>query len=125
GFTDRQLRPDEEQQLLDLGLGITNLVARVTASAAEVSLAELREGALRLERVVATARPGVVAVLGMGAYRRAWSRPTAELGLQPERLGGAEIFLLPNPSGLQARYQLAEMVALFSKLREVSGYSAR
>jgi TDG/mug DNA glycosylase family protein len=116
GFTDSVLLPAEQHTLPGLGIGITNLVGRVTAAASEFSVAELREGATELEAKVDTLRPRCVAVLGMQAYRTAFHRPHAAIGLQPERLGGALLWLLPNPSGLQAQYQLPEMSAMFSAL---------
>jgi double-stranded uracil-DNA glycosylase len=119
GFTPVQLSPFEERRLLDLGVGITNVVPRATAAASELSPDELRAGFERVAGLAAEFRPRVVAFLGMLAYRTARGRPRAGLGLQPEadRLGGADVWLLPNPSGLQARYQLEEMVALFVELR--------
>jgi len=121
GFTDRQLDPSEQHLLLGAGLGITNLVARATASATELELTELREGAARLDRRVRDLAPASVGFLGVLAYRRAFGRPRAEIGPQPEGLGGAAVWVLPNPSGLQARYQLPEMVKLWSDLREAVG----
>jgi double-stranded uracil-DNA glycosylase len=117
GLTDRLLRPDEQRQLLTFGIGITNLVERATTGADELSAGELRLGARRLEAKVDSLRPRVVAFLGMGAYRAAFSRPGAAVGRQDERLAGSVVWLLPNPSGLQARYQLPELVVLFSELR--------
>lgn len=117
GLTDRLLLPSEQGQLLAVGIGITNLVARATARADEISTYELRDGAVRLEQRVATLQPGMVAFLGMQAYRTAFRRPQATVGSQQEHLGSSAIWLLPNPSGLQARYQLPELVALFSELR--------
>jgi len=116
GFTESVLSPDEQHILPALGVGITNLVGRVTAAASELSVAELREGAVRLEAKVEKLRPRCVAVLGLQAYRTAFLRPEAVIGLQPERLGGALLWLLPNPSGLQARYQLPEMSEMFKSL---------
>ena len=117
GFTATQLSPFEERRLLDVGVGITNLVPRATAAAAELTPEELRAGLQRVESLARRFRPRVVAFLGMQAYRAASGRRGAELGLQPERLGDAALWLLPNPSGLQARYQLAEMVEMFVALR--------
>ena len=117
GFTDRPLTPAEQGLLLEYRLGVTNLVDRTTASAAEVSGAELAEGALRLSATVGRWRPAWVAVLGVLAYRRAFGRPRANIGPQEERIGSARIWVLPNTSGLQARYQLPEMVEMFSDLR--------
>jgi TDG/mug DNA glycosylase family protein len=122
GLTERQLDPTEQEQLLGAGIGITNLVARTTASAAEVDRAELEAGALRLEALAVAWRPRVVAVLGVLAYRQAFRRPNAVIGRQPGDLGPSELWVLPNPSGLQARYQLPEMVELFAALRGGRGH---
>ena len=116
GLTDRVLVPVEQDQLLGYGLGITNLVEATTASAAELSAADLRAGAPRLEAKAAALTPVCVAVLGMQAYRVAFGRPGAALGRQPERLGQSVLWLLPNPSGLQARYQLPEMTEMWAEL---------
>jgi TDG/mug DNA glycosylase family protein len=120
GFTDRQLSPFEERRLLDVGVGITNLVPRATAAASELTPAELRAGVQRVERLAREFAPAYVAFLGMLAYRTATGRRDAAIGLQPESMGGSRIWLLPNPSGLQARYQLAELVELFSELRRAA-----
>jgi TDG/mug DNA glycosylase family protein len=116
GFTDSVLLPAEQRILPGLGLGITNLVARVTAAASELTAAELREGATQLESKVGKLRPRCVAVLGLQAYRTAFLRPGAVIGPQPELLGGALLWLLPNPSGLQAHYQLPEMSEMYRSL---------
>jgi TDG/mug DNA glycosylase family protein len=121
GFTDRQLSPFEERSLLDVGVGITNLVARTTAAASELTPAELREGVRRVERLACEHAPAYVAFLGMLAYRTATGRRGATMGLQPERMCDSRLWLLPNPSGLQARYQLAELVELFAELRRAAG----
>jgi double-stranded uracil-DNA glycosylase len=120
GFTARIVAPWEERELLQLGLGITNLVARATATAAELVSAELVAGRRRLERKVARYRPAWVAVLGVGAYRAGFRRPAARLGRQPERLGGAGLWVLPNPSGLNAHHQLRDLAAAFAELRRAS-----
>jgi len=117
GFTARMLAPAEQVDLPLVGIGITNLVDRPSAAAAEVSAEELRQGAVLLEEKVARLRPATVAVLGIQAYRTAFRRPRAAVGPQPEGLAGARLWVLPNPSGLQARYQVPEMVALYSRLR--------
>jgi TDG/mug DNA glycosylase family protein len=116
GFTESVLSPAEQHALPSLGIGITNLVGRVTAAASELSAAELREGATQLEAKVRVLRARCVAVLGLQAYRTAFLRPGAIIGPQPELLGGALLWLLPNPSGLQARYQLPEMNEMFKSL---------
>jgi TDG/mug DNA glycosylase family protein len=118
GFTGRLLHPSEKDELLPLGYGITNVVARTTATAAELSAAELVEGGRRLREKVLHYRPHTLAVLGIGAYRAAFGRPRAELGPQPERIGETRLWVLPNPSGLNAHYQPARLAALFRELRE-------
>ena len=116
GFTDHVLAPSEQAVLPALGIGITNLVERVTVAASELNRAELRAGAHRLEAKAKELRPRVVAVLGLGAYRTAFGRPAAEVGEQEERLAASRLWLLPNPSGLQARYQMPEMTTLYRSL---------
>lgn len=118
GFTDRVLRPWEESMLLDVGVGITNLVHRATTAAAELSPEELRRGRRALERKVRRSRPRCVAVLGIGAYRAAFERPRAVIGHQPERIGAATLWVLPNPSGLNANHQLPDLARAFGALRE-------
>ena len=119
GFTDRLLDPSEEQMLLDAGCGITNFVRRATAAAAELSNAELAAGRRDLERNVQRYAPRWLAVLGIGAYRTAFGQRRASIGEQ-ERLGSTGLWVLPNPSGLNANYQLPELVRLFGELRAVS-----
>ncbi len=121
GFTESVLSPEEQHVLPGLGVGITNLVGRVTAAASELGVAELREGATQLEAKVGTLRPRCVAVLGLQAYRTAYLRPNAVIGRQPEPLGDALLWLLPNPSGLQAHYQLPEMEKMFRSLFAATG----
>jgi double-stranded uracil-DNA glycosylase len=117
GLTPRRLTPDEDGELPGLGLGITNVVARPTRTAAELSRAELREGAVALAELVAEHRPRVLAVLGITAWRLAFDRPSAVLGRQPERIGGAVTWVAPNPSGLNAHHQLADLARLYRELR--------
>jgi TDG/mug DNA glycosylase family protein len=118
GFTPRLFHPSEQRELLPLGLGITNLVARATTAAAELTGEELAAGARILERKVRKYKPRVLAVVGIGAYRTAFDRPRASLGLQPERIGATAIWVLPNPSGLNANYRPDQLAALFRELRE-------
>jgi TDG/mug DNA glycosylase family protein len=113
GITPRLLRPDEEGELPSLGVGITNFVARPSAAADELSAEELRAGAVELERLVGEWRPGAVAILGVTAYRTAFARPKAAVGPQPEPLAGRPVWLLPNPSGRTAAYQLPRLAELF------------
>lgn len=123
GFTPRQLNPAEERELLTLGYGITNLVARTTATADELSAEELLAGYKRLERKVKRYGPQVLAVLGIGAYRLAFREPKATLGLQERSITNTSIWVLPNPSGLNAHYQLSALVEQFQRLREFSDLS--
>ncbi|HEX3948172.1 MAG TPA: G/U mismatch-specific DNA glycosylase [Acidimicrobiales bacterium] len=124
GLTDELLDPARERLLLRSRLGITNLVSRTTATAAELSRDELREGARTLERTVNRWQPKVVAFLGLLAYRQAFGRPRAVIGEQPERLGLTRLWLLPNPSGLQGRYGMGEIVDGLRALRSTIGAAA-
>jgi double-stranded uracil-DNA glycosylase len=118
GFTDRVFDPSDGAELLAAGIGITNLATRTTATADELTLDELRDGARRLEDLARSVRPQVVACLGVSAYRTAFARPKAAIGPQREPLGPARLWVLPNPSGLNAHYQLPTLVPLFAELRE-------
>ncbi|MBV9493115.1 MAG: G/U mismatch-specific DNA glycosylase [Acidobacteria bacterium] len=118
GFTPRLLHPWEQAEMLRYHLGITNMVARATATAAELSPSELAAGGLVLAEKVAQFRPRVLAIVGIGAYRSAFARPRAKIGLQEETLGDTAIWILPNPSGLNANYQAPELEALYRELRE-------
>jgi len=117
GFTEELLLPFEEDKLLACGVGVTNLVGRATASAGQVSRDELRRGAGGLARKARRWRPKAVAVLGLDAFRAAFDRPKAAVGEQQERLGDSLLWLLANPSGAQARYQLHDLVAELRRLR--------
>jgi TDG/mug DNA glycosylase family protein len=116
GFTPRLLSPYEERELLQYGCGITNLVNRATANAAELAEKELRAGARRLTAMVRRHRPRVVAILGVGAYQAAFGHPRVRIGEQPERIGNTRVWVLPNPSGLNANYQLLDLARIFRKL---------
>jgi double-stranded uracil-DNA glycosylase len=118
GFTPRIVNPYEEKRLLDLGYGITNIVDRSTASAREVSAEELKEGGRRLKEKVHQFHPRFVAVLGIDAYRKAFSRPKASAGPQEEGIDQAIAWVLPNPSGANANYQFPDLVRLFTEFRE-------
>jgi TDG/mug DNA glycosylase family protein len=118
GFTRGLLSPFEDARLLEHGLGCTNLVDRATARADELTRAELSEGAASLERRVAAYRPAWLAVLGVAAYRSAFGAAGASIGAQTTRVAGAQVWLLPNPSGLNAHYQLAELAAEYGALRQ-------
>jgi TDG/mug DNA glycosylase family protein len=117
GFTDRQLRPAEQQELTRYGLGITNIAPRATAQAAELTGAELRDGAARLRALAETHRPRFVAVAGVTAYRVAFTRPRAAIGPQQESIGPARLWILPNPSGLNASWTMPRIAEAFRELR--------
>lgn len=116
GFTDRQLDPSEERELLRHGWGITNVFERATATADEVSAEELAAGGRRLVGKVRELRPRWLAILGVGAYRTAFGRPRAMLGRQEETLADTPVWVLPNPSGLNAHYRLEDLA---DQLREL------
>lgn len=116
GITPRLLHPSEERELLQVGYGITNVVSRATARADELTKEEYVTGGERLVEKVERYRPGVLAVLGLGAYRTAFGRPNASVGLQTKTIDGVPIWLLPNPSGLNAHYQLDDLARLFWEL---------
>jgi TDG/mug DNA glycosylase family protein len=117
GFTDRLLSPFEDASLLEWNLGLTNLVARTTARADELSAEEIRRGARELEERLPPLRPRLVAVLGIGAYRTGFVRRDAALGPQEQDLGGSRLWVLPNPSGLNAHHQLDDLTDRFRALR--------
>jgi double-stranded uracil-DNA glycosylase len=123
GFTPRLLRPDEQDELATLGLGITNVCPRATARADELSAGEMVAGAQRLRGLVARARPTWLAVVGITAYRTGFAVPKAVVGPQAEPLGDTRVWVLPNPSGLNAHWQLPDMTAEFARLRQASGWS--
>ena len=120
-LTPRVLSPFEERELIRLGLGITNLVERTTASADELSVEELVAGARRLRTKVLRFEPAIVAFLGLGSYRVGFARPHATVGLQPESIGRSRVWLLPNPSGLNSHYQLPELTQQFQALAGAAG----
>ena len=117
GFTPRLLSPYEERLLLDWGWGITNLVNKATARADQLTRADLLEGGRQLVEKIETYRPRCLAVLGIGAYRSAFGQPKAVLGRQDQDIAGASLYVLPNPSGLNAHYQAAELGRMFQELR--------
>jgi double-stranded uracil-DNA glycosylase len=125
-FTGRRFAPSEDRELLALGYGLTNIVERPTARADELAAAELVRGRRRLERTVCRYTPRWVAILGIGAYRKAFQRPHAIIGPQPERLGRSRLWVLPNPSGLNASHRPADLARAFRRLlRAVSGPRGR
>lgn len=117
GFTPRLLAPHEERLLLDYGYGLTNLVARASVAAAELTAEELAAGGRRLRAKVRRYQPRCLAVLGVGAYRSAFGQPKAPLGRQLESWGDTLLWVLPNPSGLNANYQRADLARLFAEMR--------
>ncbi|TAN31752.1 G/U mismatch-specific DNA glycosylase [bacterium] len=118
GFTPRLLTAFEEGELLSHGLGLTNLVDRATAAAKDLSRTELIEGAVQLRRKVRRYRPARLAVLGVGAFRLAFNRPGARVGLQQDLVAGTLVWVLPGPSGLNAHYPMAAAVREFERLRD-------
>ena len=118
GFTDRVLSPFDERELLKSGFGITNVVPRTTASADLLTKEEIVIGGERLRAKVLRYRPRVLAVLGLGAYRTAFNQPKAVVGRQEDQIGNTVLWVLPNPSGLNANYQAADLARLFRDLRE-------
>jgi len=116
GLTSRLLHPSEQGLLLKGGYGVTNLVNRATASADELAPGEFVAGRKRLASKVRRYRPKIIAFLGVGAYCHAFALRQAPLGPQPEKFEGAVVWLLPNPSGLNANYQLPELTKLFRRL---------
>ena len=120
GFTDRVLSPFAERELLKKGYGITNVVQRTTATADELSREEIIAGGEQLKTKVLRYQPRVLAVLGMGAYRTAFNQSKATIGRQEAQLGATILWVLPNPSGLNANYQAADLARLFRELKEFS-----
>ena len=118
GFTARLLSPFDERELLSSGLGITNVVRRTTASADLLTKDEILAGGKVLISKVLRYRPRVLAILGLGAYRTAFKKPKAGIGRQTEMIGGTIVWVLPNPSGLNANYQAADLARLFRELRD-------
>jgi TDG/mug DNA glycosylase family protein len=120
GFTPRLFDASEQKLLLGLGLGITNVVARATARADELTPEEFVAGGKRLVEVVLKYRPKFLAVVGVGAYRTAFATPKASVGPQPETIGDTRVWVLPNPSGLNAHWQLPALAEEFGRLRAAS-----
>ena len=116
GMTD-----EDRERLRARGIGITNLVRRATARASELTDDELRAGGLELEATVARVRPRVVAIAGVTAYRTAFGRRKAVLGRQPEPLAGAELWIVPNPSGLNAHETVTSLAVAYGEAAEAAG----
>lgn len=120
GFTDRVLSPFDERELLKSGYGITNVVMRTTATADQLKREEIIAGGEQLRAKVLRYQPRVLAILGVGAYRTAFNQPKATIGRQPETIGNTILWVLPNPSGLNANYQAADLARLFRELKHSS-----
>jgi double-stranded uracil-DNA glycosylase len=120
GFTPRQLRPDEQGQLRDLGLGITNVVARASARADELTALELAEGGQALRAKAGRLRPRWLAIVGVTAYRAAFGQPHAAVGAQELAVGATRLWVLPNPSGLNAHWTAPQITAAFRELCEAA-----
>jgi len=118
GLVDRVLDPSEQDELLRVGIGITNLVARTTATAAELTTHELRAGGRTLVATAERYRPRQVAFLGISTYRVAFASPKVDIGLQAEPIAGARVWVLPNPSGLNASWTLPRLAAAYAALRD-------
>ena len=125
GWTPRRLLPHETDAVLDAGLGVTNLVARATARADELDDDELRAGLPQVAALAERVRPRYVAFLGLTAYRTATGDRRAGVGEQERRLGPSRVWLLPNPSGLNASWQLPRLAQAYGDLRRAAGPSVR
>lgn len=125
GFTPRLFTPDEDAELLELGIGITSLVRRPTARASELTRAEFVDGGRRLRTLVEAYRPQWLAPLGVTGYRVAFDRPDATVGAQPEVLGSTRVWVLPNPSGLNAHFPPLTLAHEFTRLRIAAGIPDR
>ena len=125
GFTPHLFTGFEDRDLLELGCGLTNIVARSSARADEVTREELHAGAKKLRRKLLRYRPRFLAVVGLGAFRTAFERPRAVVGLQPARIGDTAVWLLPNTSGLNANHLPAQLALLFEDLRIAAGLPRR
>jgi double-stranded uracil-DNA glycosylase len=121
GFTPRLLAPSEQFQIASYGLGITNVAPRATAQAAELTAEELRTGGARLINLAERARPQFLAIAGVTAYRSAFGKPRAQIGPQEDRIGPARLWILPNPSGLNASWTIARITEAFRELHDAVG----
>ncbi len=125
GFTDRLLSPFEERELLQSGLGVSNVVPHATATAAELTREDFVSGGRKLAVKIKKYQPRIVAILGVGAYRAAFGDQKATIGEQGQRIYSSRLWVLPNPSGLNANYQLPELVRLFAELRMATEASTK
>ncbi|WP_270255055.1 mismatch-specific DNA-glycosylase [Kocuria marina] len=113
--------PEELAQLTDRGIGISNVCPRATARADELTAEEFHEGAQRLDRLVRAKHPAVVAVLGITAYRAAFDRPKAVTGRQESPWPGTDLFVAPNPSGLNAHSSLDDLARIYGDIARAAG----
>ncbi len=125
GLTARRLAPHESDILLNAGYGITNVVDRATATAQELAADEYIAGGVNLAAKIAKFEPKIVAFLGIGSYRSAFAKPNAVVGPQDESIAKSRVWVLPNPSGLNAHYTLAALGGLFAALRAASDFEHR
>lgn len=115
------MNDEDRQHLISRGIGITNIAHRATAKASELTTAELREGGAELRKFVQTHQPAVVAVAGITAYRSAFKQPKAAMGQQPENFEGCELWVVPNPSGLNAHETTASLARAYREPAEAAG----
>lgn len=120
GFTDRLLKPSESAEMLQYGYGMTNVVARASVSASEISREEYQEGGKILFAKILKYKPKWVAFVGIQAYREAFDKPKAKTGLQSDKIGEANIWVLPSPSGLNAHYKPADFARMFREFRDAT-----
>jgi TDG/mug DNA glycosylase family protein len=118
GFTPRLFKPEEGTELLALGYGITNIFERATVAAADLTIDELAEGGQQLRARVQHYQPRVLAILGISAYRLAFNQPRAVLGQQPDSIGTTQLYILPNPSGLNAHYTPTDLARVYGEFRQ-------
>ena len=117
GFTPTRFAPTQDRELLKLGLGITNVASPATVAAADLSVDEMKQGGRELRERVERFAPRWLAVLGISAFRVAWEQPKAMFGEQNARIGGTRVWVLPNPSGLNAHYTPAQLAECFREFR--------
>ena len=118
GWTDRLLSPEEDESLLDYDCGLTNMVERTTAKASELSAEDYKQGRAKLERLIERYKPRKLVVLGITSFAKAFDCRDTKVGRRPDSIGGASVWILPNPSGLNAHYQLPDFAKLFRMVRE-------
>ncbi|HEX3356742.1 MAG TPA: G/U mismatch-specific DNA glycosylase [Tepidisphaeraceae bacterium] len=118
GFTNGLMSPFDSHELLQHGYGITNICRRATVAADELTRDELIHGAKLLVRKIKRFKPRIVAILGVGSYRTAFNRPKAQVGKQDETIGESIVWVLPNPSGLNAHFIPSKLAIIFQELKK-------